>query len=256
MPRRPNSFRGLGTFWGLAILIVTALSKDFRLLGGGAMYLVVASIFCLFLFSPLKIDRASPGVGLAPEQLKVVAVLAAGFAVMGAMAPFCHGASFHLARAVPFALTVIFLASLYPLIVRAEELTKLSHGGEGGYFTKALSLRLVFWGVAVVVEILYLLFSVEAGLGRVDVIEVANVGVAVLMIVTLITLCLTGSAARIKSGGKSLLIGCCVLVAVTTLMVLFAELTTRRGAYFACLSLLTAIALTASALSLWSARIE
>jgi hypothetical protein len=255
MLRGSNSFRGFGTLLGLANLIVITLSKDFRLLGGGATYLVVSTILCLFLFSPLKIDRASPGVGLPPEQLKLVAALATGFTVMGTMAPFCHGASFHFAKAVPFTLTVIFLASLYPLIVRAEELTKLCHNGQGGYFTKALSLRLVFWGVAVVAEILYLLFSMEAGRGRVNVIEVANVGVAVLMIVTFVTLRLTGSTARIKSAGKSLLIGWCILVAVTTLMVLFGELTTKRGVYFACLSLFTGIALTASALSVWSAGV-
>jgi hypothetical protein len=64
------------------------------------VYLVVASIFSLSLFSPLRVDLAGPGVGLVPKQLKVVAVLATAFTVLGAMAPFCHGASLHFAKAV------------------------------------------------------------------------------------------------------------------------------------------------------------
>jgi hypothetical protein len=253
MPRRPKRFSGLGMFLGFVILTVAALSGDFRLLGGGAVYLVLASIFSLLLFSPLRIDRAGPGIGLAPEQLNVVAALAIGFTVLGAMAPFCHGASFHFARAVPLSLTVIFLVSLFPLIIRAEELTTPGHNSHGGYFTKALPSRLVFWAVGAIAEILYLLFSMEAGRRQISVIEVANVGVAVLMIVALTTLRLTVRAPRINSAGKPLFIGWCVLAAVTASMVVFAELTTLRGVRFACLSLVTAIALTASGLSLWPA---
>ncbi len=244
-----RSCRTVGTLLGAGIFALVLISRDFRLLGGGATYLCDAAFLGVLLFSPVKAAARTQG-GLTVGQLYLVKALAIEFAILGMLALVCHGATFRFENILSFVVTIVSVTILYVLMARTSVESRRTISMKG-YFRRALSPKLVFLIVAYLVGLLYLLFFLKAIESRVDSVEIAKVGMAIITVFTLITTRLTFDSSAIKSVQKEVLAGAAVFLGITAILVVLTELITSNGWYFMCSSLIIASGLTSSAMSIW-----